>query len=172
MLSHPDTNLQASLTEEDRRTFGFDMRGLHWPTYLDIYCQVSKSQKRDNYFFRESGTLSSGTRPSPKLPAGGSSSGSTSSTPSSRCCHQSSSSTTHHHQSSVMISFAFFYHPGIHSSPVRLLPLPALLLVTNFSTIVSWWSWRRFTFLNASVRHIASLANSDNFGSTFSAALN
>ena len=32
---------QASLTEEDRRTFGFDMRGLHWPTYLDIYCQVS-----------------------------------------------------------------------------------------------------------------------------------
>ena len=36
---HPGT--QASLTEEDRRTFGFDMRGLHWPTYLDIYCQVS-----------------------------------------------------------------------------------------------------------------------------------
>ena len=35
-------NMQASLTEEDRRTFGFDMRGLHWPTYLDIYCQVSK----------------------------------------------------------------------------------------------------------------------------------
>ena len=34
-------NMQASLTEEDRRTFGFDMRGLHWPTYLDIYCQVS-----------------------------------------------------------------------------------------------------------------------------------
>ena len=33
-------NMQASLTEEDRRTFGFDMRGLHWPTYLDIYCQV------------------------------------------------------------------------------------------------------------------------------------
>jgi len=32
-------NLEASLTEEDRRTFGFDMRGLHWPTYLDIYCQ-------------------------------------------------------------------------------------------------------------------------------------
>ena len=44
MLSHPNMNLQASLTEEDRRTFGFDMRGLHWPTYLDIYCQVSKSQ--------------------------------------------------------------------------------------------------------------------------------
>ena len=36
------TNMQASLTEEDRRTFGFDMRGLHWPTYLDIYCQVSQ----------------------------------------------------------------------------------------------------------------------------------
>ena len=35
-------NMQASLTEEDQRTFGFDMRGLHWPTYLDIYCQVSK----------------------------------------------------------------------------------------------------------------------------------
>ena len=32
-------SLEASLTEEDRRTFGFDMRGLHWPTYLDAYCQ-------------------------------------------------------------------------------------------------------------------------------------
>ena len=32
-------SLEASLTEEDRRTFGFDIRGLHWPTYLDIYCQ-------------------------------------------------------------------------------------------------------------------------------------
>ena len=34
-------SLEASLTEEDRRTFGFDIRGLHWPTYLDAYCQVS-----------------------------------------------------------------------------------------------------------------------------------
>ena len=32
-------SLEASLTEEDRQTFGFDVRGLHWPTYLDIYCQ-------------------------------------------------------------------------------------------------------------------------------------
>ena len=32
-------SLEASLTEEDRRTFGFDMRGLHWPAYLDHYCQ-------------------------------------------------------------------------------------------------------------------------------------
>ena len=105
--------------------------GQHTSTSI-ARCQSHKKAARDNYIFRESGTLSSGTRPSPKLPAGGSSSGSTSSTPSSRCFHQSSSSTTHHHQSSVMISFAFFYHPGIHSPPVRLLPLPALLLVTNF----------------------------------------
>ena len=146
--------------------------GQHTSTSI-ARCQSHKAP-RDNYIFRGSGTLSSGTRPSPKLPAGGSSSGSTSSTPSSRCCHQSSSSTTHHHQSSVMISFAFFL-PSRDSfsscSPTSSSGFSSsrqLLL----STIVSWWRWRRFTFLNASVRHIASLANSDNFGSTFSAALN
>ena len=46
-LTNPD--LQASLTEEDRRTFGFDMRGLHWPTYLDIYCQGIR-----DFVFRDS----------------------------------------------------------------------------------------------------------------------
>jgi len=42
-------SLEASLTEEDRRTFGFDMRGLHWPTYLDIYCQGIR-----DFVFRDS----------------------------------------------------------------------------------------------------------------------
>jgi len=32
-------SLEASLTEEDRRDFGFDIRGMHWPTYLDTYAQ-------------------------------------------------------------------------------------------------------------------------------------
>jgi len=32
-------SLQASLTEEDRKVFCFDMSELHWPTYIDIFCQ-------------------------------------------------------------------------------------------------------------------------------------
>lgn len=31
--------LEASLNEKDRKEFGFDIRGLHWPTYIDIYAQ-------------------------------------------------------------------------------------------------------------------------------------
>ena len=36
---------QASLTEKDRKEFGFDIRGLHWPTYIDIYAQVAYTSK-------------------------------------------------------------------------------------------------------------------------------
>jgi fatty acyl-CoA reductase len=31
--------LGESLTEEDRETFGFDIRAVHWPSYLKVYAQ-------------------------------------------------------------------------------------------------------------------------------------
>jgi len=40
--------LEASLTEVDRQVFGFDMRGLDWKNYLDIYAQGIR-----DYLFKE-----------------------------------------------------------------------------------------------------------------------
>ena len=36
---------QESLSDEDRQKFGFDIRGLHWPSYIKVYAQVLSSEK-------------------------------------------------------------------------------------------------------------------------------